>query len=147
MTLDDIVDLWIKEGQLDDTELDRESLNIPLLHGKFLKILSTESLKLRRLKLDHKILYKTLTEYYQGDLNNPEDLADIGRDPWPKRVVKQDIDKYIDGDPAMNKLLTKIAYQEEVVDVCKEILKSINQRQFIISNSIKWRQLTQFGQG
>ena len=52
---------------------------------------------------------------------------------------------YIDADNDMIKMNSKIAMQEEVVGVCEEILKSVNNRGFQIKNAIEWRRLTNFG--
>ena len=98
MKIEDIVDSWRADAVVDDTELDRASLNVPILHAKYLNILSVERLKLRSLKLKQKELTRLLGEYYRGDLNNPEDLADIGREPWPKTVLKQDLLQYVEAD-------------------------------------------------
>ena len=76
--------------------------------------------------LKKKTLSKRLSEYYKGDLNNPEDLKEINREPWPKTVLRQDLNTYIESDTDMIALLTKIAYQEEVVLLLEDILKMIN---------------------
>ena len=104
-----------------------------------------EKLKLKSLMLKKKTLSKRLSEYYKGDLNNPEDLKEINREPWPKTVLRQDLNTYIESDTDMIALLTKIAYQEEVVLLLEDILKMINNRGFQIKNAIEWRKLTQFG--
>lgn len=146
MKIEDIVDSWRADAVVDDTELDRAALNVPILHAKYLNILSIERLKLRSLKLKQKEMTRLLGEYYRGDLNNPEDLADIGREPWPKTVLKQDLLQYVEADVDMIKLTTRLALQQETVDVCEEILKSINSRGYTIKNAIDWRRLTNFGQ-
>ena len=83
-----------------------------------------------------------LSDYYRGDLNNPEDLKEIGREPWPKKVLKQDLYDYVEGDVDMIALNTKIVYQEEFVDVLTEIIKSINGRGYVIKNSIDFLKFT-----
>ena len=145
MKLDDIIEEWQKDAKIDDVELDTESLNVPLLHAKYLKMYAQEKVKLKKYKMDYKTLRKVLSEYYRGELNNPEDLDELGRDPWPKAVLKQDIPQYIEGDDDMIKLVGKMVYQEEVVSLLEDILKSINNRGFQIKNAIDWRKLTNFG--
>tara|TARA_R110001592_G_scaffold114012_3_gene313493 strand:+ start:287 stop:730 length:444 start_codon:yes stop_codon:yes gene_type:complete len=147
MRLEEILDLWTQDSQIDDTDLDAESLKIPVLHGKYLKYLYNERLKLRSLKIKYKSLSRKLGEYYRGELNNPEDLTELNREPWPKVTLKQDIPSYIDADKDMVTLQTKLAYQEELVGCCEDILKSINNRGFQIRAAIDWRRLTQFGGG
>ena len=145
MKLDDIIEEWQKDAKIDDVELDTEALNVPLLHAKYLKMYAQEKVKLKKYKMDYKTLRKVLSEYYRGELNHPDDLEELGRDPWPKAVLKQDIPQYIEGDDDMIKLVGKMVYQEEVVSLLEDILKSINNRGFQIKNAIDWRKLTNFG--
>ena len=142
MKIDDVVGMWQKDCKIDETELSLESLNVPALHAKYLKIYSTQRLKLRSLNLKKKELKVKLGDYYKGDLNNPEDLKEIGREPWPKKVLKQDLYDYVEGDVDMIALNTKIVYQEEFVDVLTEIVKNINGRGYVIKNSIDFLKFT-----
>ncbi len=145
MTIEEIMQQWLEEAKIDDVDLDTESLNVPSLHARYLKLLYTEKLKLRKFNIQKKTLSKVLREYYQGDLNNPEDLKEIQREPWARTVLKTDLNSYVDSDEEMIKLLTKIAYQEEVVLLLEDIVKNINNRTFHIKNAIEWRKLTNFG--
>ena len=147
MKVDEIIESWKQDSVIDDVDLDREALKIPNLHAKYLKLLFEERVKLRSLNGKRKELKRTLGEYYRGDLNNPEDLEEIKREPWGKTVLKNELNDYIDGDGEMVNLNTKIGYYEEVVSVLEEILKALNNRNFQIKNAIDWRRLTNFGTG
>jgi hypothetical protein len=145
LKIDQIIEMWQKDAKIDDVELDTESLNVPILHGKYLKLFYEQKLKLKMYKIQYKTLNKTLSEYYRGELNNPEDLKSIGRDPWEKHVLKADVHQYIEGDQDMIALVTRMVYQEQVVSLLEDIMKSINNRGFQINAAINWRKLTQFG--
>ena len=144
MNLEQIIEEWRKDALFDDTELDNEALKVPSLHNKYLKLLSQSRLTLRKLKIERKRLSKILREYYLGNLNNEQDLADIGREPWTLTVLKTDVKDYIDTDEDMIALDTKVEYTEEKIEVIQEIMKMINARGFQINNAIKWRELTNF---
>ena len=144
MNLEQIIEEWRKDALFDDTELDNEALKVPSLHNKYLKLLSQSRLTLRKLKIERKRLSKILREYYLGNLNNEQDLADIGREPWTLTVLKTDVKDYIDSDEDMIALDTKVEYTEEKIEVIQEIMKMINARGFQINNAIKWRELTNF---
>ena len=146
MNLEQIIEEWRKDALFDDTELDHESLKVPSLHNKYLKILSQARLTLRKLKIERKNLGKILREYYLGNLNNPEDLEDIGREPWTLTVMKTEVKEYIDTDEDMIKIDSKIEYTEEKIEVVQEIMKMLNARGYQINNAIKWRELTNFSQ-
>ncbi len=142
MNLDEVIALWQEDAKINETELSRESVNTPKLHAKYLEIYSAQRLKLRSLKLKQKELVVKLTDYYRGDLNNPEDLKEIGRDPWPKKILKQEVSSYVEADDEMIKLNVKTAYQQEMVDVLNEIIASINKRSFHINNAINFLKFT-----
>ena len=142
MKIENIIGMWQEDVKIDETELSRESLNIPLLHGKYLKHFSDERLKLRALKMKHKQLSTRLTDYYRGDLNNPEDLAELGREPYEFKRLKQEVSHYVDSDSEMVQLNTKIAYQQEMVDILEEIIKAINTRGYVIKNSLDFLRFT-----
>ena len=142
MKIDDIIDMWQSDVKIDETELSRESLNIPLLHGKYLKYFSQERLKLRAQKMKQKQLQQRLMDYYRGDLNNPEDLAELGREPYPYKRLKQEVNYYVESDSEMVQLNTKIAYQQEMVDILEEIIKAINIRGYVIKNSLDFLRFT-----
>lgn len=146
LNIEDIVAEWAKDCKLDDTELDTESLNVPYLHAKYLKHLADTRIRMRASLIKKKELWNQLSDYYRGDLNNPEDLERIGRDPWPKTVLKNDLPQYVEADAEMMKLNSRIAMAEETVGVLEEILKAINNRGFAIKNAIDWRKLTNFAE-
>jgi len=145
MDIESIIEEWSKDTKLDDTELDYESARIPNLHAKYLRQYGEYRVKLRALKIKQKQLNQTLYDYYRGDLNNPQTLESIGREPWPKTVLKQELPMYVDADNEMVKLQSKIAITEETIGVLEEIMKSVNNRGYLIKNMIEWRRLTNFG--
>ena len=102
-------------------------------------ILSRERQKLKSIHIKRQSLNKLLGEYYKGELNNPEDLEELKREPYPKTVINSLLQQHIDADDEMIKTNLKMAYQQETVDVLDEIMKAINGRQWNIRNAIEWR--------
>ena len=139
MKIEDIMDEWSKDTVMDNTSLDKESLKIPNLHSKWLIVLSKERQKLKSIYIKRQSLNKVLGEYYRGELNNPEDLEELKREPYPKTVINSLLQQHIDADDEMIKTNLKMAYQQETVDVLDEIMKAINGRQWNIRNAIEWR--------
>jgi len=74
LKIEQVIEMWQQDARIDDVDLDTESLNVPVLHGKYLKLFYEQKLKLKKYKIQYKSLNKVLSEYYRGDLNNPEDL-------------------------------------------------------------------------
>jgi len=80
-------------------------------------------------------------EYYAGELAE-EDLNEQGWEPFPKRVLKADVPRYIEADKDIIHTTLKIAQQQEKVDFCADIIKSLRDRGFLIKNAIEWRKFT-----
>ena len=53
MTLEELQQSVNKDFKLDDTELDTESVNIPLLHNKYLIHFNQFSVLLKKVEYDH----------------------------------------------------------------------------------------------
>ena len=139
MKLEDILSEWSKDSKIDNTELDKESLKIPALHNKYLKMYASENLKLKRMMHDFKDMERNKFEYYSGKMCQ-EDLKERGWDQFDHKLLKQDIPRYLESDRELITILLKIDYQREKVDTVKSILSNINGRSFNIGNAIKWQQ-------
>ena len=136
--IDDIYRMWEKDSTVDELELDRESLKIPQLHSKYIRLLTDESRQLRKMTETHKILVRDKLEYYQGKMCE-EDLEERGWEPLGVRILKSDVPKYIEGDRNVVKHLIQIADQKEKVELLKSILDCIMKRSYSIGHAIEWR--------
>ena len=138
MNFDDIRKYVQEDMQIDDTQLDLESLRIPQLHNKYLNLFHDERLKLKRMKYEYASSYKAKWEYYSGKMSE-EELQSREWEPFDLKILKQDLDKYLDGDADLILEKQKITYQEEKVSYLESVLKSINNRNWEIKNAIEWR--------
>jgi hypothetical protein len=145
MKINELIDEWKKDTRIDDLNLDSESLKVPSLHSKYMGHLSESRMELRQLRIQRRLLVKDLFEYYHGDLNNPEDLERIGREPYVKKLMKNDVMSYVEADREVMRMDAKMEMQSELVDTLLEIMKSINNRGYSLKNAIDWRRLTTGG--
>jgi hypothetical protein len=140
--LDDLMDEWSKDCKIDETEPGSETAKIPTLHSKYLRILTHHNLIVRKLQNEYNAMKAVKFQYYSGDLNNTEDLEKYGFEPWPKRVLRQDINMYLDSDKELTDLLLKKVIHQEIVDFCTSVLKEIGSRTYQLGNIIKWETFT-----
>lgn len=144
MNFEELNSNWAKDCKIDETNLTRESSRIPELHQKYFGIYVTEGLKLRKLKIEYKELEKAKTEYYNGSMDQ-EELKERGWKPNPLKVLRNDIQKYIEADNDVIELSLKIAYRESIVKYLEDIIKQINTRNFIIKNMIDFEKFRSGG--
>jgi hypothetical protein len=142
MKLEDIYAMWEADCKYDDLNLDKDSLNISSLHAKYNRLLSEMRSQLRSAVIRKKAHYSTLRDYYLGHLNNPEDLERIGRQPFLNKVLKNEVQGYIDSDGDLVRMDERIALLEEKVEVIVEIMKCIHKRGYDIKSAIEWRKFT-----
>ena len=142
MKLEDIYAMWEADCKYDDLNLDKDSLNISSLHAKYNRLLSEMRSQLRSAVIRKKAHYSTLRDYYLGYLNNPEDLERIGRQPFLNKVLKNEVQGYIDSDGDLVRMDERIALLEEKVEVIVEIMKCIHKRGYDIKSAIEWRKFT-----
>ena len=137
MKLEEILDLWAEDCLVDRTELGEESLKLPLLHSKYLRIFTEEKLLLRRLENERKEMLLLKHDYYRGVMAE-EDLKANGWEPFRLNVLKSDIPMYIEADQDIIKINLRIAMQQEKVDSLESIIRSINNRGYLIKNAIEY---------
>ena len=135
MTLEELQEQVDKDLKINDTELDLESLKTPQLHNKYLKEYNNFKLLLSRAESDYKILKRFKWEYYTGK-SSPQIYKDK---PFNLKIMKSDIDKYLESDEDLIKAKQKIDYLETVVNYLDRTLKTISSRDWQIRNSIEWR--------
>ena len=135
MKLSEIESMWLEDCQMDDTQLDVESLKIPNLHAKYFTLYNQQLLTLKKLYSDINVLKKKKWEYYTGKCDE-ETSEREGWEPFQFKILKQDIDIYLDGDEQLNQLKDKLSYQKTKVDFIENIIKTLNGRGYLIKNAV-----------
>jgi hypothetical protein len=137
--IDELYEMWCEDAKIDDTKLDEVSLDVARLHSKYLSIMSHHRLIVKKLTGDYKIRKKIKWQYYRGELNNPTDLKKYNLEPLQNNIIRQDVDVWLDADEELNNMLLKIVIHEEIVDVAKEIIRQLHNRNWNVRNAIEWR--------
>ena len=139
--LDDLLEEWRKDADIDRTEPGKALLDIPKLHSKYLNILSRHRLLSKESEFKFNKMKKLKWEYYTGKLDD-DDLKKYGWEPFPF-VLKSDISTYMDSDDDLNKYQVQKLLNDEIVDVCTAILKELNSRTFQLRDFIAWERFIQ----
>ena len=138
MTLEELQQSVDRDFALDDTELDTESIKIPLLHNKYLQHFNKFPLLLKKAEYEHKVLKRQKWEYYTGKA----DPSVYKEKPFDLKILKADVHIYMESDDELQKADQKEAYLKQVVNYLEQVLRSINTRNFIIKNAIEWKKFT-----
>ena len=138
MNIDEIQTLWEQDSKIDPDNLHTESIKIPSLHSKYYNIYNNILLLKKMEETKQKILKKEKWMYYSGKAD-PEVYNDK---PFDHKVLKPDMDKYLDADEDLIKSNSKIEYYQAMLSYLDSILKTILNRTYQIKNAIEFMRFT-----
>ena len=128
MNLETLNEMWAKDAPLDDEKLDNDSLSIPKLHAKYLRLYNNFVTIRDQAELDVKRTYRDRWEYYTGKSEKP----------FPVKLIKTDVAIYLEADQEYQKSVLKAKYLNQMVEAIKTILSAINNRSFHIKNAVEF---------
>ena len=142
MKFEEIQYQWTIDCEMDETELSQESIKIPQLHNKYLIYYSNEKLKFKEIKYLFTGLIKRKRDYYSGRMT-AEELEMADWEPFQYKLLKADVQEYIDADDNVIESKKLLALQEEKVNYLESIVKSLTTRGYLIKNAIDWKRFTE----
>jgi hypothetical protein len=134
MNIEDIRSTFEEDCYIEKVSLDQESLKIPYLHSKWSNIFFDELRELKILESRLKILKLKKFHYYTGKAPDEEYI----QHPLDHKVLKQDLEMYLDADIDLNSLSLKVAEQKAKCELIERFLKEISQRNWSIRNAIEF---------
>lgn len=140
MKIDDVLVMWEADSRIDDNHLGEASTTTAKLHAKYLKLLVDAKLRKTKLDIEFNTLKKTKIRYYRGEMSRDE-LAQYGWDQYQyNKPLKAEMDEFLKGDEDLSKIVVRHEYIDTVVYALESIMTQIKQRDFQLSNAIKWKQ-------
>jgi hypothetical protein len=135
MNIDELKEMCIKDTKIDITDLDGYSISIPELANKYHQLAHLERNLLRYFRSEYKIIKLSRWKYYSGKA----DPVAYEEEPFDLKVLKNDMDRFLDGDVQVLTIKNKMEEQEEKVKLIEDTAKVIQNASFNISNTIKWK--------
>lgn len=137
MKIEEIFSLWEIDSKIDIASLEFESLKIPTLHYRYYKIYISEKSRLMKFKSEYSSLRLEKIEFFTQGPTEETDRKGWKLPPRGK-IIKSDLEPYLQADQDLIKLSLQINVQEEKLDLLKSILDTIKQRSFHIREAIEF---------
>ena len=134
--LEQVLKYWETDSVMDQTEPSKELLRIPVLHSKYLNILTKHKIASKKAHFDYLRMRKVKWEYFTGKMSK-EELDQYGWEPF-QFALKSDITTYLEADNDLIKLLEKKVYHEEVISVIESVMAELKQRTWQLRDFISW---------
>lgn len=142
MKLEKIYEMWEADSVIPRDQIDYVSLETSKLHSKYHQIYTNERLLLRKLESEFKVLEVDKHEFLTMGPTT-ETQARGWKLPPQGRIIKQEVQRYLDADPDLIALSLRIGLQQEKVQLLDSIIKNLQGRSYNIRNAIeylKWSQ-------
>lgn len=140
MKLEEILQEWDKDSQLDDINLDNAALSIAMLHHKYFNILCRERLLLRKKESELKSLRLEKYEFFT-DGPTQEQIQKGWQLPAKGKILRSDVNMYIDADSDIIRANLDFAYQQEKIELLESIIKTIGNLGFHVKSAIDFRRM------
>ena len=132
MKIEDIKDMLEKDKSIDYTQLDTESLKIPEQAVKYQQLAFEEQMVLRHLEREYNIMKLNRWMYYMGKASDEE----YEKEPFDHKVLKTDINLFLEADKSLNELKDRISLQSEKLKLVYEAGKIMQNKSFNIKNAL-----------
>lgn len=142
MKLTELQEMWKQDAIINETNLGSESAKTPTLHAKYLNLLSSARINLRKTESDYFNCRRKKYKYYRGEMTK-EELEEENWSQWQgNKPLKNEMDEFLQCDGDLIKFQDKIEYYKTIVLHLEQILRSLNSRTWDIKNSIEWNKFT-----
>jgi len=141
MNLETVLEMWKKDSEIPQYNLDETSRQTPTLHAKYMEFMSIARLQLKKAEMAQKTLLKKKWLYYNGKMTQEQiELEGWDFDPFEGlKVLKGEMDYYYDADSDIQKSEEKITYYKTYIETLTEIINVLKWRHSTIKNIIDWR--------
>lgn len=140
MTLDELLEMWDTDTDINDAHLDRASLGTAKLHSKYLRMLMQFKMKIAALNSEYNNLKQLKFRYYRGEMSR-EELSARGWSQWQGvKPLKNELDQFLTGDADLIKITLKVDYIKVMIEALELIIKQIGARDWQIRNAITYKQ-------
>ena len=133
MKIEDIKDMLEKDRSIDHTQLDTESLKIPEQAVKYQQLAHDEAVILRYLEREYNIMKLNRWMYYMGKADDEV----YEKEPFDHKVLKSDVNLFLEADKKLNELQDRIILQTEKLKLVVEAGKIMQNKSFNIKNALE----------
>jgi hypothetical protein len=138
MKLADIQTMWQTDAKIDLTKLAHAAASVPMLHAKYVSLMATARLSVRKAESELLSFKKLKERYYRGELSK-EELEEYGWEQYLfNKPLKAELESIILADDEYIRKLEKVEYLRTILLVLESILKSINNRTWDIKSTIEY---------
>jgi len=125
-----------KDLEIDETEIDRAVLDTPKIHSRWNNYFGNETLYLNSVIQLREAVKLERWKYYMG---KQTDQYYARNGIVHEKILKTDVDRYMNADPKMALVVELHTAQKMVVEYIERTIKEIQSRNFHCRVAVDWR--------
>lgn len=130
---------WEKDCKVDQTQLSHAMASHPMLHSKYLTLLQTFKVSMRKHIMKYQKMKVTKQRYYNGELTK-EELDSFGWQQYLfKRPLKSEMESLLDGDSDLQMIQEQTVYLEMLVQSTESIMRELNSRVYLFKSIVEYQ--------
>ena len=133
MKIENIKEMLERDKSIDYTQLDTASLKIPEQAVKYQQLSHDEAVTLRYLEREYNIMKLRRWMYYMGKADDEV----YEKEPFDHKVLKSDVNLFLEADKKLNELQDRIILQTEKLKLVVEAGKIMQNKSFNIKNALE----------
>ena len=133
MKIEEIIKHIEIDKKIDYTQLDTESLKIPEQAVKYQQLAHDEAIRLRFLEKEYNVVRYNRWMYYTGKA----DPEVYNKEPFDHKVLKSDINLFLDSDLILNEVQDRMVAQTEKLKLVVDAGKVMQNQSFNIKNALE----------
>lgn len=142
MKIEELQDVWEKDSEINESNLGKEAIRVPVLHSKYLRYLSNTRLQLRKYESQYYRLRGQKLRYYRGEMSK-EELAQLN---WPQylgpKPLRNEMEEALISDADIITAMDRVEYMKTMLYQLEQIIKSINSRTWDIKTAVDYYKFT-----
>ena len=145
MKIEEVLHLWKVDSRIDQSRLDEESVKTPMLHAKYLEILSGVRVKLNKEKTKLKKSELQTKRWLSGKMTKEEmDELKWEYDPWKgeSKPMKSEMDAHVRVQPWIIEQTECVIELDIMHDSLVDIVSNLTWRHQSIRNAIDFMRFT-----
>jgi hypothetical protein len=142
--VDALLEEWKTDAKINRLEPADELRKIPMLHAKYINILSVHRRAFKENERRNTKLRRIKYEYYMGRLDQ-ETLKKYNWQPFLYVLKTGDLAMYMESDSDLLNAKAVLAIHEEMMDLCERIIKELGSRTYQLKDVIAWEKFISGG--
>lgn len=136
---EELMESWRVDCGIDQTNLSHVMASHPMLHSKYLTILQTYKMSLRKYLQKYQKTKVVKQRYYNGELTK-EELDSRGWKQYLfKKPLRAEMESLLDGDSDLQLIQEQSLYLESLVQATESIMKDINARYYLFRSMVDYQ--------